>query len=111
MQEAPQKGMGRRELLIRSAAIFGASPLLISELSAQTGTTDLTLLNFAMTLENLEAAFYTQGLTQFSSADFANSTLLQNFGTIINGDVYAYLSLIRNHELQHVRSLQSLITS
>jgi len=110
MQVAPHEGVGRREL-IRSATIFGASSLLISELSAQTGPTDLTLLNFALTLENLEAAFYTQGLAQFSSADFGNSTLLQNFGSIIGGDVYAYLSLIRNHETQHVRTLQSLITS
>ena len=111
MQVAPQEGVGRRELLIRSAAIFGASSLLISGLRAQSGPTDLTLLNFALTLENLEAAFYTQGLAQFSSTDFGNSTLLQNFGNIIGGDVYAYLSIIRDHEAQHVRTLQSLITS
>ena len=111
IQVAPQEGVGRRELLIRSAAIFGGSSLLISELSAQSGPTDLTLLNFALTLENLEAAFYTQGLAQFSSTDFGNSTLLQNFGNVIGGDVYAYLSIIRDHEAQHVRTLQSLITS
>jgi len=110
MQETPEKGVGRRELLLRSAAIFGAGTLLRSELSAQSAPTDLTLLNYALTLENLEAAFYTQGLNQFSSADFGNSTFIQNFGSVIGGDVYAYLSLIRNHELQHVRTLQSLIT-
>ena len=63
-----------------------------------------------MTLENLEAAFYTQGLAQFSSADFGNSTFIQNFGAVIGGDVYAYLSLIRDHEMQHVRTIQSLVT-
>ena len=110
LQGAPEKGVDRRELMLRSAALFGAGALLTSSLEAQTAPPDLTLLNFAMTLENLEAAFYTQGLAQFSSTDFNNSTFVQNFGTIIGGDVYAYLSLIRNHEAAHVRTLQSLIT-
>ena len=103
--------VSRRNMLMRSAALFGAGPLLIGSLSAQTTTSDVTLLNYALSLENLEAAFYTQGLTQFSSADFANSTFIQNFGNVIGGDVYAYLSLIRDHEEQHVRTLQSVITS
>jgi rubrerythrin len=111
LQGTPEKGVDRRELLLRSAAIFGAGTLLTSSLSAQTAPTDLTLLNYALTLENLEAAFYTQGLSQFSSADFGNSTFIQNFGSAIGGDVYSYLSLIRDHETQHVRTLQSLITS
>jgi len=111
LQETSEQGVGRRELLFRSAALFGAGTLLSSSLNAQTAPTDLTLLNFALSLENLEAAFYTQGLAQFSSTDFNNSTFIQNFGSVISGDVYAYLSLIRNHETQHVRSLQALITS
>src|ERR1051325_2565853 len=102
--------MGRRELLLRSAALFGGGAVLTEALNAQAPPTDLTLLNFAMTLENLEATFYAQALSQFSSADFNNSTFIQNFGTIIGGDVYAYLSLIRDHEAQHVRTIQSLIT-
>ena len=110
LQDAPDKGVGRRELLLRSAALFGAGTLLTRSLSAQSAPTDLTLLNFAMTLENLEAAFYAQGLAQFSSADFANATFFQNFGGVIGGDVYAYLSLIRDHEAQHVRTLSGLIT-
>jgi rubrerythrin len=101
----------RREFLLRSAALFGAGTLLRNSLSAQNAPPDLTLLSFALTLENLEAAFYTQGLAQFSSADFGNSTFIQNFGNIISGDVYAYLSLIRDQEAQHVRTLQTLITS
>ena len=64
-QVAPGKGVGRRELFLRSAALFGAGTLLTGSLSAQTAPTDLSLLNYALTLENLEAAFYTQGLAQF----------------------------------------------
>jgi len=68
------------------------------------------MLNYALTLENLEVAFYAQGLAQLSSADFGNSTFIQNFGSVIAGDVYAYLCLMRDHEAQHVRMLRSLIT-
>ena len=110
MQGASERGLGRREMFLRSAALFGAGTLLTSALHAQSPPTDVSLLNYALTLENLEAAFYTQGLAQFSSADFGNSTFIQNFGSVIGGDVYAYLSLIRDHETQHVRTLQSLIT-
>lgn len=96
---------------MRSAALFGAGAWLTSSLSGQSPTSDVTLLNYALSVENLEAAFYTQGMAQLSSADFANSTFIQNFGTVISGDVYAYLCLIRDQENQHVRMLQSLIAS
>ena len=110
MQGVSERGMGRREMFLRSAALFGGGALLTGALHAQSPTTDVTLLNYALSIENLEAAFYAQGLAQISSADFANSTFIQNFGSVIGGDVYAYLSLIRDHEAQHVRTLQSLIT-
>jgi len=103
--------MDRREMFMRSAAIFGAGTMVAGSLSGQTSSSDLTLLNYALGLENLEAAFYTQGLLQLSSADFANSTFIQNFGSVIGGDVYAYLCLIRDQEMQHVRTLKSLISS
>jgi len=97
-------------MLLRCAMLFGAGPSLLSTLSAQGPSPDIALLNYALTLENLESAFYTQGLTKFSSADFGNASFMQNFGSVIGGDVYAYLCLIRDHEALHVRSLQALIT-
>ena len=36
---------------------------------------------------------------------------MQNFGNVIGGSVYAYLSQIRDQEAQHVKMLQSMITS
>ena len=90
-QRAPKKGLARREMLVRSAALFGAGTSLIGALSGQSPSSDVTILNYALTLENLEAAFYTQGLLQLSSADFANSAFIQNLGSVIGGDVYAYL--------------------
>jgi hypothetical protein len=98
-------------MFMRSAAFFGAATLLSGSLNAQTANPDVTVLNYALGLENLEVAFFVQGLTQFSSADFANSNFIQNFGSVIGGDVYAYLSLIRDQDEQHVRTLKSLISS
>jgi len=87
---------------------------------------DLTILNFALVLEYLEATFYTQGLSKFTSADFAQSssvnalTSSSGLGTTppagdtntgLAQDVYAYISLIRDHEQQHVRTLRNTITS
>jgi hypothetical protein len=111
VQVVPERNLGRREILMRTAAIFGAGTLFTSPAIPQSPTSDVTLLNYALGLENLEAAFYTQGLSLLSSIDFANSTFIQNFGSLIGGDVYAYLCLIRDHEMQHVRMLQSLISS
>lgn len=124
----------RREFLAGAATVLGVAGAAV--LSGQTGSTpvtpspanDLNLLNYALTLENLEATFYTQGLARFSSADFQRAdfyTALQR-GSAINAaetplsgatgtglvqDIYAYLSLIRNHEQQHVRTLEAVIRS
>jgi hypothetical protein len=68
-------------------------------------------LNYALAIENLEYAIYTQGLVKYSSTDFGNSTFIQDFGSVIGGDVYAYMCLIRDQEAQHTRTLKSLIIS
>jgi hypothetical protein len=88
---------------------------------------DLQLLNYALTLEYLEATFYTQGLARFSPADFQSSNFYQALqtasgvtgtpplsgetGTGLVQDIYAFLSIIRNHEQAHVRVLSSTIRS
>ncbi|MEJ7605499.1 MAG: ferritin-like domain-containing protein [Bryobacteraceae bacterium] len=87
----------------------------------------MAILNYALTLELLEATFYTQGLARFSSADFAQATFAQTLRTAsgvsteappsgasdtgLAQDVYAFLSLIRNHEQAHVRTLTATIRS
>ncbi len=131
------KAHARREFL-RGVSVVAGTGLAAAVLGGQTttppgGTTttpspanDLMILNFALTLELLEATFYTQGLMKFSSGDFAQSSsinaLNSNSGvgtpppagdtnTGLAQDVYAYVSLIRDHEQQHVRTLRNTITS
>ncbi|MDZ4796881.1 MAG: ferritin-like domain-containing protein [Bryobacteraceae bacterium] len=124
----------RRDFL-RGVTVAAGAAVTAAVVRGQTPTTppapspanDITILNYALTLELLEATFYTQGLTRFSSADFASSTAFANLrtasgvssGAPLSGasdtglvqDIYAYLTLIRNHEQQHVRTLTNTIRS
>ncbi len=109
---------GVRKYATKGAMLAGAAAIA-SVLQAQnTAKTDLDVLNYALTLEHLEATFYTQGLKQFASTDIANSTLAQGvgntggqFGDSFPSDLFGYLLLIRDHEQTHVRTLISVITS
>lgn len=72
---------------------------------------DIAILNYALTLEHLEAAFYVQGLTRYSATDFNATTLAKVLGPgTING-VYTNLGRIRDHEVTHVSALQAAIRS
>ena len=53
---------------------------------------DIAILNYALTLEHLEYAFYRDGLTTFNAGDF-------------DAGVYARLTQIRDHEQTHVDAL------
>ncbi|BDC51003.1 hypothetical protein F183_A33190 [Bryobacterales bacterium F-183] len=99
-----------------SAVVAAGAAMLASSLHAQNTVTDVSLLNYALLLEQLEANFYTQGLRRFSSADFNTGNFSQNlgnagdfYGDSITGDVYGNLLLIRNHEQTHVRALERTI--
>jgi hypothetical protein len=59
------------------------------------------VLNYALTLEHLEYAFYRDGLDQFSEEDFT--------GAGFDPAVFEYFGLIRDHEQAHVETLTSVI--
>ncbi len=109
---------GSNRVYLSGAAVLAGAAALSSALQAQTKpVTDIDVLNYALTLEYLEATFYTQGLKQFTSGDFANGMFATNlgnaqsaFGDSISSDVFGYLLLVRDHEQAHVRALVSTIT-
>ena len=63
---------------------------------------DVEVLNYALTLEHLEATFYRQGLEEFDAADFGQDPL--------GNDIFGFLEDIRDHEADHVETLTSVIT-
>lgn len=64
---------------------------------------DLTVLNYALTLENLESAFYNQGLAALNASQFNASGY--------DSTVYSYLQMVQAHEASHVTFLTNVINS
>lgn len=80
-----------------AAGIAGSPALARLVAAAQEFTDDIDILNYALTLEHLEYAFYRDGLAGFSPDNF-------------QAGLYDNLILVRNHEDAHVDALSATIT-
>ena len=94
------QGVTRQAFLVRGAvtagAVYGLASVgpFVREALAQEGGGDVEILNFALTLEYLEAAFYTQALKQVGD---------------LQGDVKSLATEIRDNETAHVDALKMTI--
>ncbi|MEP7288470.1 MAG: ferritin-like domain-containing protein [Chloroflexota bacterium] len=97
------KDLSRRNFLKGSVIVAGASVIGLetflntTKVAAFAGP-DIDILNYALTLEHLEYAFYRDGLNKFST--FAGSMAVPR----------GYLEAIRDHEKTHVDTLISVIS-
>jgi hypothetical protein len=93
------KGMTRQSFMVRGAvtagAVYGLGAVtpFVGQAIAQDGGGDVDILNFALTLEFLEAAFYDQALRKVS----------------LSGDVKSLATTIRDNENEHVTALTGTI--
>jgi Ferritin-like domain len=83
-------GLGAGAVL-GSGAIVGSLPAL----ARASSTSDVDILNFALTLEYLEAAFYTEAVSKGA----------------LNGDVKRFARIVARHERAHVAFLKGALGS
>ncbi len=106
----------RRKFLAGSAAALAggalmAVPGVASAHNPGEPPTDIDMLNYALTLEHLEATFYVRGLRRFGEQDFRTSNLFSGSGNLLRPTVYENFRRIRNHEVKHVDTLKDVIRS
>jgi len=112
MQGGP---LSRKRFLTGSAALVGGGALAAAlPRMAQAHDTgkpsDVDMLNYALTLEHLEYAFYRDGLMKFDEQDFRSSNLFKGSGNLLRPTVYENFRLIREHEDTHVETLKFVIS-
>jgi len=76
---------------------------------ADDDTSDLEVLNYALTLEHLENAFYRDGLANFSDEDLMSADVLSDYGTKVQEKVPGHLAMVGEHEAAHVNALTDTV--
>src|SRR5829696_7704454 len=106
-QEVPRRIGGPA----RGRALAAVLPRAAQAHTTGNPPTDVDVLNYALTLEHLEYAFYRGGLRKFDEQDFRSSNLFSGSGNLLRPTVYANFRRIREHEGTHVDTLKSVIRS
>ncbi len=87
------EGLKRAGVLAGGAALIGAVPIGLS--LAATPKSDVDILNFALTLEYLEAAFYAEAVSKGA----------------LTGELAGFARTVAQHEAAHVAALQKALGS
>jgi rubrerythrin len=76
---------------------------------AEDDTDDVAVLNYALTLEHLENAFYREGLETFSDDELMNADALADFGEEVRTAVPEHLRTAGAHEAAHVDAISETV--
>jgi len=72
--------------------------------------TDIDVLNYALSLENLEDAFYQEGMETFDAEEFNNADAVSEFSYPGDQTPYELVETIGEHESTHVDVLKQSVT-
>lgn len=70
---------------------------------------DVSVLNYALTLEHLEYAFYRDGVEAYSDEELMNADVLDGFGKQVRMTVPDRLRTLRDHEKAHVDAIVATV--
>jgi rubrerythrin len=106
----------RRKFLAGSAAALAggalmAVPGVASAHKPPNPPKDIDILNYALTLERLEATFYRRVLERFSQGEFENADFFDGLGSYLRRNAYENFQRISEHENTHVKTLVDVIKS
>ncbi|WP_144904576.1 ferritin-like domain-containing protein [Halobellus captivus] len=71
--------------------------------------TDIDVLNYALSLEHLENAFYREALESFDEEDFVDAELLSEYDETLRTEILEHVETIAEHEATHVEVLTQAI--
>ena len=97
--------------MLASGALMAVLPKAAHAQHAGAPPTDVDILNYALTLEHLEANFYIRVLNKFGEKEFEEANVFDGLGTYLRRKVYGNFVRIREHEKTHVETLISVIES
>jgi hypothetical protein len=72
--------------------------------------TDIDVVNYALTLEHLENAFYRDGLEMFDRSDFEDAEIVQNYSSEFGQSLYTTIEVIGEHEASHAGVLSEAVS-
>jgi rubrerythrin len=106
----------RRKFLAGSAALLAGGALMAVPGVAKAhetneGVSDVDILNYALTLERLEANFYRRVLNWYNEGEFERSNIFDGLGDYLRSRSYQNFQRISEHEDTHVQTLVSVIKS
>jgi hypothetical protein len=70
---------------------------------------DVPTLNYALTLEHLENAFYRDGLEGFTDEELMNADVLSDYGSKVQQKVPGHHAMVGEHEAAHVTALSDTV--